>query len=440
MKRPNVWLLFVGTSVLALSVSAENWPQFRGPNHNYLPAEPGLPQSWSADENIRWTAEVPGEGWASPIVWGDKVFIVTAIQEVEGKDTAPPPQYRSERIGADSVYRWEVHCLDRTTGKELWKRVALRGNPRVRTHPSNTYASETPVTDGERVYVYFGMMGLFCYDFDGNLVWTKDLGGYTMDGDWGTGSSPILYGGNLYVQIDNEEDSFLVVLDPGTGDERWRIPRDARSSWSTPMIWRNKVRTELVMLDRFARSYDPDTGALLWSLDMKGGRASASPTGDAETLYFGNEARRDGGGRLFAVRAGASGDVTPSAGRSTSDWVLWSRPQGGPQFASPLLYEGYLYILERERGRISCYDAATGEAAYFLERLPGARSFWASPWGYDGKVFCPDDRGTTHVLRAGPELEILATNTIDDTFWSSPAFSGGTMILRGVDKVYGIQE
>ena len=430
-------LFCVGFLAMAPVVWADNWPQFRGAEHNYLHNSRELPHEWSRDRNIRWVARVPGRAWSSPVVWGDKVFIATAIQEVEGKDTAPPPNYRSGRVGADSVYRWELHCLDRNTGETLWSRVARHGNPRVRTHPANTYASETPVTDGEHVYVYFGMVGLFCYDFDGNLVWTKDLGGYRMTGDWGTGSSPILYDGSLYLQMDNEEDSFLVALDPETGDERWRVERDEVSSWSTPMIWRNKVRTELITCGKFVRSYDPATGELLWMMDMQGGRASASPVGNSDALFLGNERRSDGGGTLFAIKAGASGDISPAA---TSDSILWALPDAGPEFASPLLYDGTLYIFGRNRGSVGCFDPNTGERMQGLERLPGARSFWSSPWGHDGKVYCVDESGTTFVLRAGPKVELLATNILDEEVRASPAIVDGAIILRGENNVYCIKE
>ncbi len=433
------WAGALCVSLLATTPAAwaENWPQFRGADHNYLHASMELPQEWSKDKNIRWTAEMPGEGWASPVVWGDKIFIATAIQEVEGKDTAPPPNYRSARVGADSVYRWELHCLDLNTGKRLWHRVALRDNPRIRTHPTNTYASETPVTDGERVYVYFGMMGLFCYDFDGNLVWTKDFGGYRMDGDWGTGSSPIFYEGSLYLQVDNEEDSFLVALDPKTGGERWRVERDEVSSWSTPMIWRNKVRTELVTCGKFVRSYDPASGELLWMMDLQGGRASASPVGNSDTLFLGNERRSDGGGALFAIKAGASGDISPA---STSDSILWTLPNVGPEFASPLLYDGNLYIFGRNRGSVGCFDPNTGERIQGLERLPGARSFWSSPWGNDGKVFCVDEAGTAFVISAGPNVELLASYALDEEVRASPALVDDAIILRGKNHVYCVAE
>lgn len=418
---------------------AEHWPQFRGTDHDNLATGVELPQEWSATKNVRWKTPVEGRGWASPVVWGDKVFIATAVQEVEGKDTAPPPNYRSGRVGADSVFRWEIHCLDRDTGEGLWKQVAFRGNPGIRTHPQNTYASETPVTDGERVYVYFGMIGLFAYNLDGNLLWKKNLGAYKMDGDWGTGSSPILHDGRLYLQIDNEENSFLTALNPENGEEIWRVQRDEASSWSTPMIWRNKVRTELVTNADVVRSYDPATGELLWSMAYPGGRASASPTGNAEALYLGNERRRDGGGNLYAIKAGVSGDISPEPGSTISEGILWTKERIGPEFASPLLYEGRLYLFGRNRGSVHCLDPKTGEPVEGVERLPGARSFWSSPWGHAGKVFCIDEAGTAFVLEADSELELLHTNELEEDVRATPAFLDGALIVRAEKNVYCIE-
>ena len=430
--------LFVLSGVMTAPLCAANWPQFRGIDHNYLSTATGLPMEWSGTENVQWQTPIPGGGWASPVVWGDKVFIATAIQEEAGKDTAPPPNYRSGRVGADSIYRWELHCLDLATGKTLWKQVAHRGNPRVRSHPQNTYASETPTTDGERIYVYYGMVGLFCYDMDGALVWKKDFGGYTMLGDWGTSSSPILHDGLLYLQIDNEENSFLTALDPPTGDEVWRVERGPGSSWSTPMIWRNAQREELITNSEDVRAYDPKTGQLFWSLTYPGGRASSSPLGTDDTLYVGNERRRDGGGVMYAIEPGASGDITLAPGETTNDSIRWSLTEGGPEFASPFIYEGLLYLFGRNRGTGGCYDPATGELLYGLDRLPRARPFWSSSWGYDGHVFCTDERGNTYVIKAGNTLQHVRTNTLGEAVRASPALVDGAIILRGEHHVFRI--
>jgi len=426
MARPRAWTLGVALLLASLAAGAEDWPQFRGPGSNSLTDATGLPSEWDRDTNIAWRAPVPGRGWSSPIVWGDKVFVTTAVQE------------RAPTTSDRGLYRWEVHCFDLESGRTLWTRVAHRGEPRIATHQGNTYASETPVTDGRRVYAYFGMTGLFAYDFDGNLAWKKDLGAYPTEEDLGTASSPIIHGDRLFLQIDSIQDSFLVALDTETGDEVWRVNRDESSNWSSPIIWENQLRTELVANGRRVRSYDPATGDLLWEMSIGGGRCSSSPTGDDERLYFGSEARPDGGGFLFAVRAGASGDITPRDGEMKSAGVLWTQENAGPPMASPLAYRGLVYVLKRRTGIVTAYDAKSGQEIY-KKRLKGAPGFWASPWAYDGKVFCLDATGTAHVLRAGPDFEVLGTNPLDEESWASPALTGGGLVLRGVNHLYGIR-
>lgn len=345
----------------------------------------------------------------------------------------------------DAVYQWLVYCIDRKSGEILWSQLALEGKPRIPTQRSNTFATETPVTDGERVYAYFGMHGLFCFDFSGNLVWKKDLGSYPMMAGWGTASSPVLDEGRLFVLCDNEEDSFLVALDAKTGDELWRVDRTEKTTWSTPFLWRNKLRTELVTLGSpKLRSYDPATGKQLWELSVGNGQCSASPVGDGERLYAGLRAMPGpfggGGGRgggLFAVRAGASGDISLQENETSNDGVAWTTARGGPEMSSPLVYEGHVYTLSQNGGLVTCLDAKTGEQVY-RSRLPDAKSFWASPWAADGKIYCLDEDGTTHVLAAGPEYQLLAQNPLNEMAWASTAVDKGAVLLRSLEHLYCI--
>lgn len=493
------FLAILGVGVLCLpAVSADDWPQFRGPGGAGLSSEKNLPLDWAKDNGVKWKVKIPGVAWSSPIVVGDKVFVTTAITEnqrkprsgqaggggggarperpnpdrPEGQPRPPQGGGGARRGGAqppDAVYRWEVLCLDRDSGKILWQKLALEAKPRIPTHGSNTYASETPVTDGENIYTYFGMTGLFCFDVSGNIVWKKDLGVYPMQSGWGTSSSPVLHENRLFVQCDNERESFLIALDKKTGNELWRVPRAEKSTWGTPIIWRNKKRTELVTSGaQKVRSYDPATGKVLWEAGMGGGRATATPVGDEDMLYVGVSAERGGGGGgfgrerggdadpgrpegqpramersgaagLYAVRAGASGDITLKDGAKSNDGVAWHQPRGGPPMASPLVYQGFVYILQQNGGMVSCFDAKTGEPAYQRERIPGARSFWASPWAYDGKVFCMDDDGQTFVLQAGREFKVLGKNPLNEMCWSTPAIAGGALFIRGVDHLYCVK-
>jgi outer membrane protein assembly factor BamB len=296
------------------------------------------------------------------------------------------------------------------------------------------------VTDGQRVYAYFGMTGVFCYDMDGQLQWKRDLGVYPMRAGWGTSSSPVLFGGKLFLQVDNEQQSFLVALDAQSGKEVWRASRNEPSQYSSPIIWQNSQRDELIVGGQVYRSYDPVTGELLWELDMAKGRSSATPLAVGDRLYVGTEFRNrggsdDGGGFLFAVAPGGSGNITPPG--NSSDHVVWKIARSGIQMASPVYCAGHIYLLDRRSGILHCVDAGTGKTAY-RERIPGARAFWGSPWTDGKRVYCLDDGGTTHVLAGGPQLRVLGRNVIDEQSWSSPAIANGALYLRTIDRLYCI--
>ncbi|MFC1762334.1 PQQ-binding-like beta-propeller repeat protein [Planctomycetota bacterium] len=432
-------LLFVSVLFCVSSIGAAQWPQFRGPHSNQLGLDSPLPQVWSQDKNIQWQVPIPGRAWSSPVMWGDKIFITNAVDDVlESSGSSDRFVKSGSRIRPTNDHRWEITCLEKDSGKILWTKVAARGKPTMVLHSDNSHASETPVTDGERVYAFFGNKGLYCYDFQGKLLWNKDLGVHKMQSEWGTGSSPLIHEGVVYLQIDNEEQSFLMALEGKTGKEIWRLSRQEKSNWSTPIIWQNQKRTELVTGGRTVYAYDPVTRDQLWKLDVEG-RCVASPTAVGDLLFFGTEKRSNKGGTLFAVKAGASGDITPQAGASTSSGVLWSQPDAGIAFASPLVYRDHVYILERARGGIKCFHAQTGELKY-SERLSGVRFFWASPWASHGKIFCLDDRGTTHVVEAGSEFKVLGQNKLNEDNYASCAFTSNSIILRGVESLYCIAE
>lgn len=445
MRLQNLLSVF---AILILPVDcarAENWPQFRGTAMNGV-ATSRFPTTWDTSTNIRWRVPLAGEGWSCPVVWGDRVFVTAAVRIDSEK--LPTEEYRNgggqQADLTKATYRWEVLCLDAKTGEILWRQVPRTGHPPIPRHSSNTYATETPVTDGERVYAYFGMTGLYCYDLDGDLQWQKDLGTYPMRADWGTSSSPVLLEDKLFVQVDNEQQSFVVALDTSTGDEVWRVERDERSQYSTPIIWRNSLRNELILGGQHYRSYDPETGTVLWTLDMEKGRSSAAALAVGDRLYVGTEFRNrggadDGGGFLFSVKAGGAGEIAPPNGATSSTFVEWKIPRSGIQMASPVHVKGFLYLLERRSGMLHCVDAVTGEMAYRV-RVPGARAFWASPWTDGERVYCLDDDGNTHVLASGPEFQLLHTNRLDELCWSSPAIANGALYLRTASQLYCIAE
>jgi outer membrane protein assembly factor BamB len=336
----------------------------------------------------------------------------------------------------DAVYRWEVLCLNRADGKVLWKKTAAEHKPAIPIQAKNTYASETPAADAECVYAWFGPTGLFCYSKDGELRWKKELGAFKMQFGWGTGSSPIVDDSRVYVVCDNEERSFVAAFDKKTGNELWRKDRQEKSTWGTPYLWKNKLRTELVTGgSKKARSYDPATGDLLWELGGMSPGANATPTANDELLFVGTGGPF-GDSPLYAVKAGAKGDVTLKPNEESNAGVAWSRKQAGPTMASPLVYDGYLYIVSQYGGFLTCFEAATGKPAYPKQRLSQAKGFTSSPWAYDGKIFCLDEEGQAFIIQAGSEFKLLGKNTIDEMFMASPAISGGALFLRGIDHLY----
>ena len=420
----------------------DNWPHFRGPTMNAAVADnPDLPETWTTTENVEWAADIPGLGWSSPVVWGNRVFLttVTAIGDFE----QPKPGLYAPRGRPDPPpidHDWLVYCLDLETGEVLWQRSVATGLPSFPRHQKSTYASETPATDGEHVYVRFGDLGTYAFDMDGNEVWSAPTSYRPTRSEWGSASSPVVYGDMLILVYDNEEDSWIAALDKRTGEEIWRRSRDEVSTWATPFVWENDLRTEIVTsgVNRI-RSYDLD-GNLLWQMD---GRMSwaAIPTPFAahgrvyvNSGYFGDNHRP-----AYAIQPGASGDITLADGASSNDYVAWYQPRAGNYNTSPLIY-GDVYYSLLDRGFFEAYDALTGEPVYPRRRIRVGASFTSSPWAYNGKVFALSEQGDTYVIRAGQDYEVLGVNSLDEMAMASPAIVGDRLLIRTATRLYSIRK
>jgi len=422
-------------------VAAQNgqWPLFRGPEAGAVDDDARLPETWSDTENVVWQADIPGLGWSSPVVWDDHIFLTTAVSAGEER----PPVRGLYDPGADSgatrstaTHRWLVYDLDFQTGAVRWERELFATVPGIERHLKNSFASETPVTDGERLYVYFGTIGLVAaLDLDGEEVWRRELGVYNGRQRFGTAASPALHEGRLFVVNDNTTQSFLVALDAETGDEIWRAARDEVENWATPFIWQNDLRIEIVTAGlRRVRSYDLD-GQLLW--ELAGMTVNVVPTPFArDGLVYISSGYPGGMPRpVYAIRPGASGDISLNEGESGNDFIVWYQPMLGTYNTSALVYGDYYYTL-LDRGFLLNHDARTGREIYGRTRVKPGAGFTASPWAYNDRVFLLGEDGDTFVVRAGPEFELLHTNSLNEMALATPAVVRGSLILRTQSKLY----
>ena len=441
--RPACLAAFVALCTVACGSTAwaqDNWPQFRGPKSRGISDDKDLPESWSKTENVVWAAKIPGRGWSSPIVWGDRIFLTSATQLKGKAEKVKPGLYFGGERTIPFPHRWNVYCIDFNTGKILWEKTAHEGVPKEGHHIKNSLASETPVTDGTRVYAYFGNVGIFTYDMDGNLLWKKDLGRYRTAQNWGTASSPVLHGDRLFIVDDNEEHSFVTALDAKTGNEVWKVKREEKSNWATPYIWENKLRTELVICGKNkVRSYSLD-GKLLWEMGGMSSIVIPTPLSADGLLYVSSGYVMSIRKPIFAIKPGAKGDISLKGKETSNEFIAWSQPKGGPYNPSPIVYENALYVLY-DRGFVSAFDAHTGKALYepSMARLGASSEYTASPWAYNGKIFFLSEHGETIVIPAGGKKpDVVRRNDLDDLCMATPAIARGSLLIRTESQLYRI--
>jgi outer membrane protein assembly factor BamB len=428
-------LLVCAASLTAADIPV--WPQFRGPGSRGVADGAGLPDTWSASNNVAWKVGIPGTGWSSPIVAGHRIFITSVVASGDIEKPVKGLYFGGERPASTAEHRWMVWAIELSTGKVLWEREAHRAVPGFARHLKNSYASETPATDGERVYVKFGNVGLFCYDLEGRLLWSNPSEPVRMRNAWGTASSPVVHNGRLYVVNDNEQESFVTALDAKSGKTLWRARRDEGSNWSTPFVWQHAGRTEIVTTgSQKVRSYGLD-GTLIWELRGMSTIVIPTPFSAHGLLYFASGYVGDTHRPAYAVRPGATGDI--SVGEPTSaKHIAWYLPQGGSYNPSPIVYGDHYYTLY-DRGFLTAHDAVTGAEVYGKQRIdPEAGAFTASPWAYNGKLFALSEDGATYVIRAGATYERLAINRLDEFTMATPAIAGDSLILRTATSLYRI--
>jgi outer membrane protein assembly factor BamB len=447
MKTCTIRRTLVATCLM-LSMSAiaraQNWPSFRGSNGSGIADGQALPINWDAEKsiNIRWKSPIPGLGHSSPVVWGDRVFITTAISSA-AKIAYNPKDDDINPADDQSKHQWRVYCLDKRTGKVIWSQTAYEGVPRVKRHVKATQANATPATDGRVVVVSFGSEGLFCYDLNGKLLWKQDLGvldpGYAGQPDlsWGYASSPAIYRDLVIVQCDIQKDSFIAAFNLKDGKRVWFTPRDELPAWSTPVIYEGKTRTQLITSgSKYYRGYDPLTGKELWRL-LDGCEVKVPSPVIAHDLFYlsgGNPRGRE----FYVVRPNATGDISLPKDKDASESVAWRKTRGSPYTPTPIVYGEHLYICN-DNGVLTVYDARNGEQIYVHRIGREGSTFSASPIGANGRLYFPSEDGEVFVVKAGPVYELLATNRMGEPLMATPAVSDGIILIRGQQHLFAVK-
>lgn len=454
-------LLIALVATTALSFETDNWPSFRGADALAVADDdPRLPITWSTTENVTWKTPIPGLGWSSPVIWGDRIFVTSVVSDGEieeprmglyfpygsPQEAAPgessfapakPGQLKKRDV---DLHHWMVYAIDFESGEVVWATEVNAEAPRFDRHLKNTYASETPVTDGEKVYAYFGNVGIFALDWNGEIAWEKRFEVADTRLGWGTAASPVLHEETVYVVNDNAEQSFIAAFDTATGAVRWRVKRDENTNWATPFVWKNELRTEVVTAGTdVVRSYGLD-GNLLWHFTGMDSISIPQPFSAHGLLYVTSGYIGDRIKPVFAIRPGASGDITLAEGLQSNEFIVWYQDGAGPYHPTPLVYGDY-YFTMLDLGFYTVHDAKTGEELYFTEQQKknkevrrrvgrGTGGFTASPWAYNGKIFAISEGGDTYVIDTARDFEVVGTNSLDEVAMSTPAVARGSLFIR----------
>ena len=410
----------------------ENWHQWRGPDATGVAPTGNPPVEWSATRNLKWKAAIPGLGKSTPVIWGDRIFLTSAKSTGKVVEGAARPEDQPQRqFGIkfpNTLFQFDVFCLDRQTGKILWQKTAVEELPHEGHHGDNSHASASPFTDGQSLFVSFGSRGLYCYDLDGNLLWQKKLENVSTRLSFGEASSPVAHGDTVILTRDNETESYVLALDAKTGQTRWKAPREESSDWATPLILEHGGRVQVITnASKKVRSYDITTGAIFWECGGQVANVTPSPVPLDDHVICMSGYR---GSAAMSIDLDSTGDVTGT------DKVAWSFGKDTPYVPSPLLYGDMLYFNKLNNGILTCLDAKSGQPLIPATRLEGIANIYASPVGAADRVYFVGRDGTTVVLKRSASMEVLATNKLNDLIDASPAIAGNQLFLRGQNHLY----
>ena len=442
----SIFLVAAASIVTVPVLFGGDFTQFRGSLGNgVLPDQP-IPVSWSNEKNLEWAVEIPGTGWSQPVIFNRRIYVTSAVSEDQPTPAnftngVRSPQSMGVTLFAKppaSEIQWSVHCLNASDGEIIWSKTVKQGKSKFSVHPSNSYATESPVVDADGVYVSFGAAGVVAgLTHSGKIKWSKDIGVFKTTNSFGTGSSLAIFEGKVYAQNFTDESAVLHCLATQTGDELWAFKRDRPvTSWSTPLIWRNTQRNELIVSgENRVDSLDPKTGQIFWTAGNVKAATACSVCTSKQALYFGGSDPFSKG-PLFAIVPGARGDISPKKKNEQFEKCAWLQEKQGPGMSSPVCGGGLVYTTDKSI--LKCFDARTGERLY-QSRLPGLKMIAASPLIIGDKLLLLDEDGKACVVRVGREFEVLGKSEIDDVFWSTPAAADGSIYLRGVKKLYCVR-
>ncbi|MFC2129481.1 PQQ-binding-like beta-propeller repeat protein [Bacteroidota bacterium] len=436
-------LIFFSVNTQAQTDYMQQWPQFRGPFASGIVETANLPDTWNIEtgENIKWDIEIPGLGHSCPVIWGDKLFISTAISSTGENDLKVGLYGDIDEDSDESIHELKVYCIDKHSGKILWEHLAYKGIPKTRRHTKSSHANPTSATNGEYVVAFFGSNGMFCYNMDGKLIWKKgfekmNTGPYDMpEVEWGFASSPIIHEERIILQSDYTGGGFITALDLKTGKEIWKTPRDEISTWSTPNFY-NKDGYRQIVVNGYKHmgAYDFDTGEEIWEMSGGGDAPIPTPLFAHGLIYLHNAHGRNS--PLWAIKPEAKGDISLHKDSTRNEYIVWSIKRGGAYNPTNVIYGDYVYNM-RMNSQLICFNALTGEEIY-NERLPDTRGLTASGVASNGKLYYSTEQGNVFVVKAGPDFKILGENSMNDPIMASPAISDNMLFIRTQHRLVAV--